>query len=122
MSSVFGTMTLGELIAALEKRERDQLVYFDFGNFVPRGVDSYRGYYDHLAIGFSDDGTPTVAGVLKMLKSARGKSFEGYKGGAYTMCDDSPVWAANHGKATGAGIVGIHECEYMTVIETRFQP
>lgn len=125
--TVFGTISLGGLIDALKGREQDQTVRFDFGGFVPSGIGSYRGYYDHLAIAFDPESCSnwsskeiTVALFLKMLYKADGKRYTGYKGGEYLMGMHSPVWVGNYGSSTGTAIVGLAECNYMTVISTAF--
>lgn len=58
--TMFDTVNLGTLLAALERNKerddvdpgesRDRTLYFDFGGLVPDYLDSYRGYYNHLAI------------------------------------------------------------------------
>ena len=67
-------------------------------------VDSYRGYYDELAI--EPGGTATVADAVAMLEESIGATFEGYKGGDYTMYGHTPVWSAPYG-STGAPVTGI---------------
>lgn len=89
--------TLGMLIDVLAARAPDQHVWFDFGQLVPTDVDSYRGYYDHLAIGFAEDMAPTVGAFLPKLRDAVGAKFHGYKGGEYRMTRDTPLWAAKPG-------------------------
>lgn len=106
--SIFGTATLGSLIDELEKCRPSAEVQFDFCYLRPTKVASYRGYYDHLAIGWTEKSYGPehhwipVPMLLVELKDAVGKSFEGYKGGDYTMTRDTPVWVAN-----GARVVGM---------------
>ncbi len=115
-------ITLGELTDLLEQRPQDQDVRFDFCGMVPTGVDSYRGYYDHLAIGFaefSDTKMLTVADLVSVLRAANRSTFEGYKGGTYRMTRETPMWVANYGDSGSTAVVGIaEECEYMTIIRT----
>lgn len=121
--TMHGTISLGGLISRLGRRPSDQCVYFDFANFVPTDVDSYRGYYDHLALDF--DSKPvraTVAGLLKTLRGACGREFHGYKGGLYVMGLETPIWVAAWGESTSTAIVGLADCDYSTVIETRWIP
>lgn len=131
--SDFGPITLDALIKELENRQFDddgkpRAVCFDFGCLKPCPVDSYRGYYDHLAMGWETwedirkrdpycDGM-TVTDIVENLKSAVGKSFVGYKGGEFTMSDDTPVWVDNHGEATGTGIVGVRSDGWLVVLLT----
>lgn len=118
IKSVYGTTPVGALIAALEAAPQDADVQYDFCYLRPTKVDSYRGYYDHLALGWSDQSVnddagkfvrhwPPVSDVLKELQSAIGKTFSGWKGGLYTMRNSTPLWVANPGEAGGTGIVGI---------------
>lgn len=121
--SIFQTTQLGSLIAALSKQPADNLVRFDFCGLVPRGVDSYRGFYDHLAIGWGPDQSAfeetKVAGLLAILRGAVGRSFSGWKGGNYVMREDTPVWVANPGQCDSTAIVGVESNSYMTVIQTQ---
>lgn len=119
--------TLGRLIDALAKRPVDQEVRFDFGYLAPAGLDSYRGYYEDLALSFKDTGrhgehtSPTVAALLGDLRGAVGKSFTGYKGGEFTMGRDTAMWVANYGESGGTAVVGVDErCEYLTIITTKW--
>lgn len=124
-SAIYDTATLGGLIAELERMPRDADVQFDFCYLRPTKVDSYRGYYDHLALGWSDksDGDrhwPPVSKVLAELKAAVGATFAGWKGGEYTMSENTPVWVANPGQTGGTGIVGVErEGESTIVLVTR---
>jgi hypothetical protein len=125
----FGTLSLGETIDMLSVAIRrfdgdDPIVYFDFGNMFPRkySLGSYRGYYDHLALGFVAFNTTKLSELIVDLKSTSGKTFEGWKGGMYRMDLDTPLWVANAGEATHTAIVGMCNCDYMPVIKTEFVP
>lgn len=119
--------TLGQLIDALEVRPADQGVCFDFCGCVPRACDSYRGYYDQLALGWIADeydakergALATVGELLADLKAAIGKTFTGYKGGEFVMSRDTMLWVANCGRSDGTAVVGLHECSYTAIILTR---
>ena len=116
-------MTLGEMIGALERLNQDGVVKFAFGNFAVGNVDSYRGYYHELAIGYGPPGYrsdhKTVGAILKTLRAAVGATFHGYKGGEYAMGINTPMWASNHGNAFAACISGVTATEYGdAVIET----
>lgn len=118
--SAFGTVTIGSLIDALEWAEPDASVMFDFCYLAPTSLRSSRGYYEHLAIGWkvpeSEPYWPTVAEILRLLESAAGATFEAYKGGSYTMSQDTPLWVDNWGDASGTGIVGVEFLGESTVI------
>jgi hypothetical protein len=111
-------MTLGELIDELSKFKPDAWVMFAFGRLRPGHVESYRGYYDELAI--EPDGTEqrTVGDLLAELQAAVGCTFMGYKGGEYVMGLDTPLWAAEHGSAFQACIVGVTDDYGDALIET----
>ena len=86
-------MTLEELIAILRKflEERgDKWVKYGFNN-----PHSYRGYYDNLA--FEPEQEVSVKQMLKDAEYALNNTFQGYKGGDFTMTKDTPVWLAYYG-------------------------
>lgn len=103
--------TLGDLIKALEEwPDKADACRFGFGGLAPLGFDSYRGYYDHLALGFQTVNTypdPTVQDVLNWALKADGGVFYGYKGGEFQMDRDTPVWVANSGETSDTVIVGV---------------
>lgn len=116
-------LTLGEIISKLEaipEREDDEAtVCFDFEYLRPTSLDSWRGSYNELALGFSDDGQePKLSDFIKHLKDAVGKEYEGYKGGEYTMSRHTPVWVANHGNAGSTSIVDILNNGYEVILIT----
>jgi hypothetical protein len=82
-------MTLGELIAALEAMPADLVIA---GLTKPH---SYRGYYCDLA--FEPCEKTTAGELLELCRGAMGRVFTGYKGGDYTMGENTPVWVANYG-------------------------
>lgn len=89
-------MTLQSLIEALERAPADRVVPFGFGR-----PHSYRGFYDELA--FEPKENVTVGEMLADAKSAVGRTFQGYKGGDYTMDGWTHVWLAEYG-CSGEGI------------------
>lgn len=102
-------MNIGQLIDVLERKDPDKYVEFDFVHFTPRGVHSYRGYYDQLAIGYERGGNMKVGELLTTLRDAVGKTFTGYKGGEYTMFTDTAVWVANNDESGGTAIVDVRD-------------
>ena len=102
---------VGVLESKLDALDNELPIVYDFGA-VPdsRGLDSYRGYYDHLAIGYNRVGDTTVGSLLDavryMLKLG---ILEGYKGGEYILNHDTPVWAANYSKYLTPFIVDVVE-------------
>lgn len=117
-------MTLGEMIDALEKCDPATIVYFDFCDFSPYGIDSYRGTYAHLALGyrpaFRQSGNAlNVVETLVLLRAALGRTFTGYKGGEFKMNRDTPMWVSDYGQSASTGIVGVTNYGYMVIINTK---
>lgn len=116
-----GTLSLGQLIGMLESRNRDQVVRFSTGLLAPTDLASYRGIYNHLALGYSmEQHLPNVGELLKLLRAAVGSDFEGWKGGSFRMKHDTPIWVANRGEHTNTAIIGLAECDDQTIVETKF--
>ena len=93
-------LTLGALIAALEKMPADAQV----ANL--RDPDSYRGYYSDLYFA-RHDGTRPAAELLAECKAAMGQVFSGYKGGDYVMGALTPLWVASYG-CCGQKLMAVH--------------
>ena len=120
---VSGNMKLGQMIAMLGTCKPDSTVSYDFGGFVPTGIDSYRGYYNHLSVGYveySQDKEVTVTHLLEWCREVNGKTLTGYKGGDFKMDDNTPLWAANYGESHGTAIVGIRDLGYHIKILTTY--
>jgi hypothetical protein len=100
-------MNLGDLIAALEAADPSHIAEYGFGR--PR---SYRGYYEELA--FEPTRNVTVGMMLEYAKSALGQTFEGYKGGSYTMSEYTPCWIASYGDSYNADSIGPTLISYLT--------
>jgi hypothetical protein len=115
-----GPIALGDLIEALETRDPDGFVCYDFGLMRPTGLCSYRGYYDQLALGYGEevDTDIKVKDLLGILRDAVGNEFYGWKGGTYTMDKYTPVWAANAGECTEIGIVGVQDARWQVYLIT----
>lgn len=123
--SLYGTITLGALIDALsaidtlDRDGREKEVMYDRWFVRVTTVASYRGYYDHLALGWAQDGERTTITVaLERLRSAIGQTFSGYKGGSYRMNRDTPIWADNWGQGAGVAIVGVVDDGWRVVLKT----
>ncbi len=82
-------LTLGEVIAWAEALPADLEIA---GLTKPH---SYRGYYCDLA--FEPCEKTTAGKLLELCRDAMGRVFTGYKGGHYTMGENTPVWVANYG-------------------------
>jgi hypothetical protein len=91
-------MMLRDLIAALEAHPHQQ-------HRVPVGFNgacSYRGFYTDLA--FIQAENVTVAGMLADARGALGETFQGYKGGDYTMDEYTDCWLVEDDWMTGESI------------------
>ena len=92
--------SLNDLIDRLEELPQDMPILLG-------DADSYRGYYSDLAFAPLYDTEPrTVKEALDAAEDAHGKTFEGYKGGEFTMEGDTPVWYSHYGTC-GPAIIGI---------------
>ena len=116
-------MNLEQLISRLKRCTQTAEVEFDFCRCVPTRVDSWRGVYAELALGWSADWRSVpVSGLLANLESAVGATFEGWKGGNYKMEGNTTVWVDNPGECTHTTITGLVEVDdYTVIIETRRQ-
>lgn len=111
-------LTLGDLISKLKESNPGMTIKFDFCYFCPVSINSYRGYYDHLAIGYEQYKEVTVAQLLTLCEGAVGKTFEGYKGGDYKMSLSTPLWVDNYGEMTGTTITGVVDDEVVVTLVT----
>lgn len=98
-------MTLDDLIIALAACP-DQGAPVEIDGEPAGEFNSYRGYYDQLALGTGREPV-TVEALLAMAGKAKGRVFQGYKGGDYTMTGNTPVWFAEYGEYPGKAIVGM---------------
>jgi len=99
-------MGLQELIDALAAADQEHVAPLGFGKPM-----SYRGSYDQLA--FEPAENVTVASMLVHAKSALGTTFGGYKGGEYTMHEDTYCYIDHYGES-GGDRIGPALVAYMT--------
>jgi hypothetical protein len=121
-------LTLGEIItkcetcAALEYKLHDgsePSVVFDFEYIHPTGLRSWRGAYPELALSFQSEGDEMkLSTFIEMLKDAIGRTFEGYKGGDFTMSRHTPVWVANYGNSGRTAVVDVINHDYEIILVT----
>lgn len=115
-------ITAGDLLDALAGIDDGIAVCFDFCGLVPTAVDSYRGYYDHLAFGWSEpDGVNTLNTVGKLrenVSAAMGRIFQGYKGGDFLMHRGAPLWVAEYGRSFSTAVCGVHVTDWCVTIRT----
>lgn len=129
-------LTLGQLI---EKIEECGLTYgpdnklkeicFDFASAIPTTLDSWRGAYEELALGYNLSGydnnqnhsfNNTASNLLTELKSALGKVFTGWKGGDFVMDENTPVWVDNPGNANNTGIIDVIDDGWHIILITAY--
>ena len=119
-------LTLGEMILMIEgvtgKHEDEPSVYYDFGNFFPTSIDSWRGSYSELALNYTEDGEPLkISKFLELLKGAVGETFTGYKGGDFTMSKHTPIWVANYGSSGSTAVVNMIDEKWRIIIVTGYR-
>jgi hypothetical protein len=149
-----------ELINKLESvNDKSKPIRFDNGE-IPSCLGSWRGVYAELYIGFDGDTnsrnteevekeytgdypytiykskptnlpeTPTTQDMLDLCNDCLGQSFEGYKGGQFTMGKSTPVWVSQYGTTSGfdygkdsdayeTKVVGVTELKDAVVIDTK---
>jgi len=90
-------MTLSELIAALEAADPDVVLPLGFSR-----PHSYRG--DYMDLAFEPTTDVTVGAMLADARSALGRTFQGWKGGDYTMDAWTACWLDEEGRGDGETI------------------
>lgn len=117
-------LSLGQIIdqcKSIPVHEEPQLVVFDFEYAAPTGLDSWRGVYAELALSFSFGDEMTLPDFLALTEAAVGKTYEGYKGGDFTMTSETPVWVANYGNAGSTAITGVFDDGWQVVLMTGYR-
>lgn len=118
------SMTIGEVIEALEKASPDAQVVFAFGYVVPTTVQSWRGIYGEAALGYKYDGSstdrPSVSALLAVLRKAiePGITFQGWKGGDYSYTMDTPLHIDNSGEYSCTELVRIQREDWQVTLHT----
>lgn len=106
-------MTLSEIITTLMRKDQESRIMFSFVYFYPTTLHSYRGVYAFLAVGYDNKGEPPlVKDFIKLLESAIGKTYTGYKGGEFVMHERTPLFVANIGEAGQTGIIDVVDGDY----------
>ena len=117
-------MTVGEIIEKLREIAPETPIRFDFfSNAIPLNCfNSYRGYYEDLAIswGTVTKSYPRVQEVLSWFESVPGNMYCGWKGGEFYMFDDTHVWVAEDGHASGFAVTGIVLKGSVAIIQTTY--
>lgn len=89
--AILAVVYLDELIAALDAEDPNLIVPLGFAR-----PHSYRGYYSELA--FEPALNVTVGSMLAAARSAKGATYQGWKGGDYTMDGYTDCWLAEQGR------------------------
>lgn len=117
-------LSVGALINLLEQGPDDE-VRVGGSDLYPGEIDSYRGYYEQLAIGCrskSDLGRhekPSTAHEFAAdLREMMHATITGYKGGTYHTSPSTPIWVSNYGHASGDMVTGVHYFDGLATIET----
>lgn len=107
-------LTLGDLIARLERENREHP-----GKRIRIGFihpHSYRGDYADLAVEIGHD--VTIEDMLKDVQFALGQTYEGWKGGDYTMHEHTQVWLVDErgdcGESLGAVLLELLLAQQVT--------
>lgn len=109
-----------------DKPQEDQpTVHFDFEYLFPVSLISWRGSYAELSLTFASGETkerPMKASVfLELLREAVGKTYEGYKGGDFTMSKHTPVWVSNYGHSANTAVIEIVDDDYQVMLITGYR-
>ena len=107
-------ITLGKLIELLKALDAEEkcTVEFAFCGLLPWSCDSWRGSYCELAISYctyeQNNYKPRyLSEFIETLEDAVGNTFYGWKGGEYTMGEDTPIWVDNLSESHNTGVIGI---------------
>lgn len=119
-------LNFGRLIFALEFLKSETIIRFDFGCFTPQGFHSYRGYYEDIGIGYTDqvyDRLTAGQFVGQCRDFLKNGELHGYKGGEFKPRLESSVWVSkDSSECSGTIITGIRDLGYgYAIIETKYE-
>lgn len=126
-------VSLGDLHRSFANLPKAMPVSFSDGK-IPCSINSYRGFYDQLAIdscsidrwkgwnccecGKKRFRKMNAGNFAQVLGETKYKYFSGYKGGSYLMTDKTPVWYASYGSASDLMVIGVSVIDNVAVIST----
>ena len=117
--------TLGEVILLLQAQPKENLVKLDFTDDKVEAIDSYRGYYEDIALEYGPESRFSYRGPLTTVKElldecerAVGKTFYGYKGDEYIMHRKTLVWVSRWGHCDQRMVTDIRSDGNITTIIT----
>lgn len=113
-------ITLGDLIGELAAAPSSDIVKVVWRGALcnPGNVDSYRGHYSQLFIDYTEGEERTVKSLLKNLRKAMGRTFEGYKGGEYTMGANTCIFVDQYGMCEQIAACAVISRDGLTIILT----
>lgn len=114
-----GFLNIGQIIDGVEKAPATAIVVFDFPGATPGELQSYRGYYEDLAIA-PDTRKVDAATFLEELKAAVGKYYVGYKGGDYRMHRGTDVWVSPYSETSNCRITRVTWDDYNVILHTGY--
>jgi hypothetical protein len=99
-----GQLTIGQIISKCENLPNLPVMIVSeasakYNGKYPEGTNSYRGYYDELAIDTGNKAMSLSSFLDEMRKSLR-RTYGGWKGGDYNMHKDTFVWLSEPGEAS----------------------
>jgi hypothetical protein len=113
-------MNIDQMLEQLSYCRPEAEVIFDFCGLRPTKVDSWRGSYDMPAVGWTREGTITVADFVSELKEAiSGIKYPGYKGGLYTFDRTQELHVDNYGEYTETIITKVKNKRHFVVLKTK---
>lgn len=112
-------MTLGGLIAALDGIKDDLPAMIDNSPYYPGKAHSYRGFYTDLAFQPSNERC-TVGDLRARCCESLNAIFEGYKGGDFTMTEDTPLWISDYGETSDIAVMGVENLGSHVVLITKW--
>lgn len=107
-----GQLTIGQIISKCEILPNLPIMIVSkssakYNGKYPKKTHSYRGYYDELAI---DTGSKAISlsSFLDEMRSSLRRIYGGWKGGDYSMCEDTFVWLSEPGEASQVIVTDVH--------------
>lgn len=62
-----------------------------------------------------------VTDFLELCKNTIGATFHGYKGGQFTMSENTPIWVANYGNSGSTALIEVVDNNYQVILITGYR-
>lgn len=114
-------MTIGQVIAELERAKPEATVRYSFASLHPTTVDSWRGIYSEPALGWEalrSDGPKVKDVIAELRKATDGRKYTGWKGGDYSYDLNDTLHIDNPGQWTSTELARIEDRDYCVVLHT----